>query len=121
VKKINPLFVILFGSAARENLRPDSDIDLAVMAEVCLDEWERYLLSQQLAEMLAREVDLIDLYKTTTVMAAQIIGTGKVLYSRDDMARQWYSMQVLKDFALLNERRKVILDSIVRRGRVYEQ
>lgn len=120
-KKINPLFILLFGSAVRENLRPDSDIDLAVMAETALDEWEKYLLAQQLAELIGREVDLIDLRTSTTVMAAQIVSTGKVIYCRNEAARQWYFMRTLKEFALLNERRQVILDAIAKRGRVYDR
>ncbi|GAW29330.1 nucleotidyltransferase domain-containing protein [Carboxydocella sp. ULO1] len=118
-ERVNPLFILLFGSAAQDRLRADSDIDLAFLAEQKTEAWYRYQLAQELAELLQREVDLVDLREASTVLTAQIVGTGKIVFSRDEIARQWFFMRALKEYALLNERRQVILEAIKKRGRVY--
>ncbi|MFZ5626330.1 MAG: nucleotidyltransferase domain-containing protein, partial [Bacillota bacterium] len=38
-ERVNPLFILLFGSAAQDRLRADSDIDLAFLAEQKTEAW----------------------------------------------------------------------------------
>ena len=49
-KKISPYLIILFGSAVRGHLRNDSDIDIAFVSNQSLDDYEIFMLSQELAD-----------------------------------------------------------------------
>lgn len=101
--------VILFGSAARDQLRADSDYDIAYLSERKLSPYERFMAAQQLAGELGRDVDLIDFAEATTVFQAQIVGDGKILYDANPVATQSAFMVALKSYALLNEEREALL------------
>jgi len=74
--------IYLFGSSVKNTMRKDSDIDVAFLSNKSVDSFDLFLLSQKLADLLGREVDLIDIKKVSTVFQAQIISTGLVIYSR---------------------------------------
>jgi predicted nucleotidyltransferase len=120
VQKITPYVIYLFGSEAKQQTRRDSDIDLAYLSEQELSHYERFMIAQELAGILNRDVDLIDLKSATTVFQAQIVATGKVLYCNNHHKRVLFEMKVLKEYAKLNEERKVILEQIQKRRTVYE-
>lgn len=119
LEKVNPFIIYLFGSSVKGNFRDDSDIDIAFISDSKVSQYELFIISQELADILKREVDLINLNTSSTVFKAQIIGNGKVIYCNDDTRRMYFEMYAFKDYALLNEERAVILDSIKKRGSVY--
>lgn len=109
-EKLAPSFIWLFGSGAKEALKPESDIDLAFFSDDELDSYQVFMFAQELAGLLGREVDLIDLKKASTVMKAQIVGKGKLIYEQDPLQRKIFAMRVFKEYALLNEERQLILE-----------
>lgn len=109
IHKLNVQTVILFGSAARGMYREDSDIDLAVLTNESTSSYELFMIAQQLADRLKREVDLIDFRQASTVLQAQIVGDGIILLDREPLVRKTAFMQALKDYARLNEERSQIL------------
>jgi predicted nucleotidyltransferase len=113
-QELTPQLIYLFGSAAREELRPDSDVDLAFLSERSRGNYEVFLVAQQLADLLRREVDLIDLRNASTVLKAQIVAYGKNIYACDDNRRTDFEIMVLKEYALLNEERQVVIDRFVK-------
>lgn len=119
IKELDPYFIYLFGSYAKGEARDDSDIDLAVYTDVEKTSYELFLLANKLALFLKKDVEIINLKDISTVFAAQIVSTGEILYCKDDLLRQEYSMLTLKKYAKLNEERKVILDSIREDGSIY--
>ncbi len=121
IEKTSAFIIILFGSAAEERLRDDSDIDLAFLSEKSLSEYEVFIIAQELANELGRDVDLIDLRKASTVFKANILGTGKIIYSSDENRKHEFQINTFKDYALLNEERKEILDRTMERGSIYEK
>ncbi|PET78064.1 DNA polymerase subunit beta [Bacillus sp. AFS001701] len=120
IKKINPYVIILFGSAAENRMRLDSDLDLAYLSDTKISNYERFLLSQELANILNLNVDLIDLNDASTVFQAEIVHNGKIVYCSDDNRREKFEMQTLKMYAKLNEERIEILNNIKKRGSIYE-
>lgn len=62
-----------FGSQTKGTARPDSDMDLAVLARDPIPAIRRFELAQDLAIQLHREVDLVDLRSASTVMRMQVI------------------------------------------------
>lgn len=118
-EEINPFCIYLLGSASRNELREDSDIDIAFISEKKLDSYEVFMLAQKLYDTFKRDVDLIDLKESSTVFKAQVVGTGKVIHCNDDIKRQYFEMRAFKEYALLNEEREEILKGVKERGRVY--
>lgn len=113
-EQLAPQLIYYFGSAARGELRPDSDLDFAFLADREFGSYEVFMVAQQLAEVLRRDVDLIDLVKVSTVMQAQIISSGKNIYASAPNLRIDFEIRILKDYTLLNEERQVIIDSFVK-------
>ncbi|WP_376774529.1 type VII toxin-antitoxin system MntA family adenylyltransferase antitoxin [Clostridium thailandense] len=120
VKNINPYLIYLFGSSVNGNFREDSDIDIAFMSDKKITDYETFMLAQELADILKRDVDLINIKNASTVFKVQIIGKGESIYCSDNKRRMYFEMYALKDYALLNEEREIILKSIEQRGHIYE-
>jgi len=113
IKELQAELIYLFGSYAKGNARPDSDLDLAFLSSKEIDDYQRFLTAQKLASKLNIEVDLIDLKKASTVFKVQII-QGRLLYAEDKLQQQEFEMLALKKYARLNEERKEIIEKIER-------
>ena len=111
--------VYAFGSRASGLARPDSDLDLALLAPRPLDPLARFDAQQALAAALGTDIDLVDLASASTVMRAEVLRTGRVLHDADPTARAFWEVHAMSAYALLNEERRGILDDVHRRGRVY--
>ncbi|UNL87600.1 nucleotidyltransferase domain-containing protein (plasmid) [Priestia koreensis] len=118
--ELSPNLVYLFGSQAAGNTHTKSDFDIAYLGNRSISHYERFMLAQQLASTLNRDVDLIDLNKSSTVFQAQVVGHGKVLYCTDENGRLMFEMLTFKKYARLNEERKEILDTISKAGQVFK-
>jgi uncharacterized protein len=116
---LKPSFVYLFGSAARGELRTESDIDIAfyrldpVSPRLLLD------VSESLAAVFHRDVDLVELYSSNDVFRAQVIGTGELLIANHPNILCERQMRWLKQYAMLNRERRPIIERIKREGSVY--
>lgn len=119
-KNIKTYLIYLFGSAVNGVFREDSDIDIAFISDIKNTDYETFILAQKLADILQRDVDLIDLKKASTVFKVQIIAKGECIYCADDNKKAYFEMYSFKDYATLNEEREVILKSIKERGHIYE-
>jgi uncharacterized protein len=122
IGKMNPSFIIVFGSYAKNCTHKDSDIDVAFYnQDSSLSTYEIFLLAQELADILKIDVDLVNLGTASTVFKAQIYTTGTVIYSKDDTLLRNQQMTALSMYAKLNEERKNILKNISESGSVYEK
>lgn len=121
IRKSVPNLIALycFGSQVKGSVRPDSDIDLAVLASDPIPNLRRFELAQELAVQLHRDVDLVDLRSASTVMRMQVISTGTCLDAPDEPARREFEMYAYSDYARLNEERRDILKRIAESGVVY--
>ena len=121
VKYFNPVAIYLFGSASRNELREDSDIDLGFLTDynVQIDEYDKFMKDQELADIFKREVDLVHVNSSSSVFKVQITYNGKLIYCCNDNKRMAFEMRVLKEYAMLNEERKEIVDNIMESGTVY--
>ena len=118
-EEFNPIVIYLFGSAVRNQLRKDSDIDIAILTENEIEPYVCFMKAQELADIFKRDVDLIDLNTSSTVFKAQVVGTGKRIYCSDETKRMYFEMRALKAYAMLNEEREMILKKIKESGSVY--
>lgn len=117
--KLQPKFIYLFGSFAKGEGREDSDIDLAIYTDGRINSYDLFILASKLSFEVKRDVQIVDLREIDTVFAAQIVGTREELYCEDEILMANYNIRAFKNYAKLNEERKVILDAIERDGRVY--
>lgn len=117
--KINPAFIVLFGSFAKGTNRIDSDIDLAFFSKEQLSSYERFLLASELAEITGREVDLVDLKQIDTVFTMQIFSQGIPIYIQDENEFTRQKMRAYSMYATLSEQRASVIESIKERGSVF--
>lgn len=120
LKTLNPYVIYLFGSSVKGTFREDSDIDIAFLSKQNFSDYELFILSQELADIVKRDVDLINLKNASTVFKVQIIYNGEKIYCNEDTKVAYFEMYAFKDYALLNEERDVILKAIKKRGSIYE-
>jgi predicted nucleotidyltransferase len=118
-ERLNPCLVYIFGSAVRGEMTKDSDVDIAFLSDCSPDEYEVFVIAQEIACMLDRDVDLINLAEASTVLQAQVVSTGRAVYCGNSKKRSIYEMNVLKEYARLNEQRRPVIDKIKERGSVY--
>ena len=82
VENCEAFAVILFGSAAKERMRVDSDVDIAYLSHRRSSDYERFMMAQRLADVLKRDVDLIDFFKTVRLSKKEIATQGKAFECR---------------------------------------
>jgi predicted nucleotidyltransferase len=105
--------VYLLGSAAKGAMRPDSDIDLALMltAENNASRSAFVDLGARLTLKLGHEVDIGVISSANLVYARQAILVGKRLYARDRMAVETREAELLGLYARFHEDRAEVLDA----------
>ena len=77
--------VWVFGSVARGEDQPDSDIDLAVLCEPALG-LDRAIVMDQVGRSLGRDVDVIDLRTAPPALGWEVLTTGRLVEERDELA-----------------------------------
>jgi predicted nucleotidyltransferase len=108
-----------FGSTVSGQTHAASDVDVAFLATEALSVERCWKIAGDLAAELARDVDLVDLRRASTVMRVQVLQDSVTIADDDPTARAWFEMLSLSDYARLNEERRGILEDIRERGRIY--
>jgi predicted nucleotidyltransferase len=75
--------VIIYGSVVSGNMRPDSDVDLAVMFDSPMDVERKMHIKARLEREFSRNVDLVDLSTLSGTILKQILCKGRVLIKND--------------------------------------
>jgi predicted nucleotidyltransferase len=101
----------VLGSAAADRLRPDSDIDVAILpsARGRLSIEERLALTAELTRIFGRTVDLGVLSTANVVYAKEAVTSGKLVYERDPLTTARFAMLTLSMYASLQEARREVL------------
>jgi len=116
--------IYLFGSHARGEQRPESDIDLAVLLPANAARAAGALRLSDTALALSRQarrdVDLVNLRLASTVFQNQVVHTGLLLYCGDEQARQEFEMLTLSSYIKLSEERADIPRQFRETRRAYD-
>jgi predicted nucleotidyltransferase len=108
--QIPGLFAIyVFGSMADNSATPESDIDIAFLTFQKISAVEKWKIQEELASKLNQDVDLIDLIDATTILRAEVVEKGKLIFSGDSYQIDYFEMTTYSMYADLNESRQDIL------------
>lgn len=107
------LAVFLLGSAARNTMRIDSDIDLAVMFEpgLSINILERQDMANTLSYELKRIVDLGEISNRNLVYTREVLLTGIPVYMKDSDKVNLLRANLLGLYVQFNQDRKEVLDA----------
>jgi uncharacterized protein len=111
--------VYRYGSSGSAAETPESDVDVAVLPEAPLAAEALWRIRGALAEALGRDVDLVDLLRVTTVLKAEVLESGRLVYARDASKVDAFEVQVMSMLAQLNLERAEILEDIRARGTIH--
>ena len=110
---------ILFGSHARGDATPASDVDVALLASAATAPSLLHALRQELEAAIGADVHLVDLRSASTVLRHEITQQGEVLHNVGGAEVEGFLDFALRDYVRLNEERSGILRGIRERGRVH--
>jgi predicted nucleotidyltransferase len=114
---IEALYV--FGSRARGDARPRSDLDLAVLGPALIDPLRRFEAQRELSTRLDVDVDLVDLRAASSVLRSEVINAGKALFQRDPQRVLAFEAAVLGEYADLLDATRSLREGVRARGRVH--
>jgi len=110
LSRFDPVVVYQFGSTTAGSEHPESDLDLAFFSQSTCDPYDVFLVAQDIAGIVGRDVDLIDLDRASDVLKTQVIGNGRRLLVTDQLAVDTLEMLSLSSYARLNEERREVLE-----------
>jgi len=115
------LAAVVFGSAAAGRLRPESDLDLAVLfaGDGVPDAFAALELRAALEQRAGRDVDLIVLNRAPTILAFQAAKKGQLIFCRDPRAYQRYIVRLISEYADFKRIRRPIEEAVLKR-RIYD-
>jgi len=85
----------VFGSEARGAAGPRSDLDLAALFRRRPSALELLEARAELAPLAGRELDLVDLDRTTPVLAMQVMRLGRLVVDRNPRRRHAFLARLL--------------------------
>ncbi len=114
--------IYLFGSYGDETMRPDSDIDIALLLPHEQAKKEKNLILSRcrfdLEDALHHPVDLLNARHVSTVFQKEII-SGALIYCANQYAVDEFEMLTISFYQKLNLERTGILESFQKTGRAY--
>ena len=106
----------IFGSNVDGTATAKSDIDIAYLSDARLSAVEKWNLSNKIAYILKKDIDLVDIFTANTILAYQIVSKGLRVYGSgydvDNFETKVYSF-----YLRFSEERKSILDGIFEKKR----
>jgi predicted nucleotidyltransferase len=108
----------LFGSFARDNVTPFSDLDVAIFFYDTPDFYRINDMREKLSEMLNMAVDIVILNNASPIIKMQVLKKGILLINKDPQAYNDFFVNTVKEYDDLKRIRKEIEKNILR-GRIY--
>ena len=110
--------IYIFGSQADNTALPNSDIDIAFLSDILLDEVTIWEISNELAFILKKDIDLIDIKKTNTIFRVQILSKANRIYCTDNISVEAFESLAYSFYVRFKEERRVIEEQIMKDGKV---
>jgi predicted nucleotidyltransferase len=108
----------MFGSRVRANVRPESDMDIALYGRKILSETEKIQLTHELCNILRTDdIDLVDLRTASPLLKNEVFKNYKILLQRDPMLLyrlELANLHEMKELEILYRIRRERLEGFVR-------
>ena len=88
----------LFGSHARNQARPDSDVDVGIVVKGQADPLVDLRLADRLSEAVRKPVDVVVLNRASAILQHEAIRDGVRLFEASPMERRFYELAAFKDY-----------------------
>ena len=85
--------IYIFGSVIDGTAHQNSDVDIAFLAKEKLNNVKRWNLAQEIAIILKKEVDLIDLHNCSEVLKFIVISKGELIFFSDKLYVENFATQ----------------------------
>ena len=92
------IFAYIFGSYAKGNVREDSDIDIAIYLKDSIGTYAYLDMKMELSEALKREVDLVILNDSTSLLKYEIYKKNILLFTHDESIENRYKVKILFEY-----------------------
>jgi len=110
--------IYVFGSYADSSYRPDSDVDIAILANE-LQPKEMWNLKGDISKKVNKDVDLVSLNSVGRVLQYEILWKGIRIYEKDAESIAMKEMRILSLCNEYLEQTQELAEEIVRSGKVY--
>ncbi len=113
-QRFGPVAILLYGSYARGQVHPGSDIDLAIFQPRRKpDIFELNLARIDLEDFCRRPIDLVILEEASPILAMQILRNHRLLALQDRRPLDAFVVKTLTDYADLKIVRRPIEESLL--------
>ena len=86
----------LFGSCARGDFGPTSDVDVALLADQHIDLTELAAIGARIGTVVDRRVDVVDLRSAPPLLCRQVVAEGELLTVRDPLLRFDFEQEAVR-------------------------
>jgi predicted nucleotidyltransferase len=86
----------LFGSCARGDCGPTSDVDVALLGALPIDLMDLAALGAQLETVIDRRVDVVDLQSASPLLCRQVVAEGELLLVRDPLLKFDFEQEAVR-------------------------
>ena len=114
LNKVQCEAIVLFGSYSRGTQSNESDIDIAIKPEKEISKKDLFYLSQELEDIIKKDIDLVNLDDINDSFRYEILINGKTIFCKDEFKFEMYKLDMYREYLELNESRKAIIDNIKR-------
>ncbi len=112
-RRWEPAAILLYGSAAQARLRPESDIDIAVLCDEHVpDAFEVASLRTDLESILGRTVDLVILNSCSPILAMEVLRQHRALRVRAPEMLERFTVNTLGAYFDLKRTRQPIEEAL---------
>ena len=114
LNKVQCEAIVLFGSYSRGTQNNESDIDIAIKPENEISKKDLFYLSQELEDIIKKDIDLVNLDDINDSFRYEILINGKTIFCKDELKFEMYKLDMYREYLELNESRKDIINNLKR-------
>lgn len=114
LNKVQCEAIVLFGSYSRGTQSNESDIDIAIKPEKEISKKDLFYLSQELEDIIKKDIDLVNLDNINDSFRYEILINGKTIFCKDEFKFEMYKLDMYREYLELNESRKDIINNLKR-------
>jgi len=104
--------VWLFGSHARGEATPRSDVDIAVLADRRLDPMDLGAAATELERIAGARVDLVDLRSAPGLLRVQATHEGRLLAAPERFEADLFATHAISDYAAFGPNRRMCTEAM---------